>query len=63
MGGSSLEDTEEAAELGGRSECAEGRKAGYVLIEPVRAVPDDLELSLLVLILLALELANLESLD
>lgn len=54
---------EEATELGGRSERAEGRSAGKVLMEPVKNVPDDRELSLRVLILLARELANLESFD
>src|SRR6266704_2421708 len=41
-GGSSFDD---AIELGGRSECADGRRLGNVLMEPVTAVPVDLELN------------------
>lgn len=55
---------EDATELGGRSDRAEGRRAGKVLIEPVTDVPEDLELSLLVLIVLAArELANFDNFD
>jgi hypothetical protein len=58
--GRALDDT---TELGGRSERADGRRAGYVLIVPVTDVPDDLVLSLLELTLLAFELASFDSFD
>lgn len=58
-GGRSLED---ATELG-RSERADGRRAGNVLMEPVTAVPDDLELALMELILLARDEASFANLD
>jgi len=57
-GGSSFDD---AIELGGRSDCADGRRLGNVLMEPVTAVPVDLELN--VAMLLALEDASLAILD
>lgn len=58
--GRALDDT---TELGGRSERADGRRTGYVLIVPVTDVPDDLVLSLLELTLLAFELASFDSFD
>lgn len=58
--GRALDDT---TELGGRSERADGRRTGYVLIVPVTDVPDDLVLSLLELTLLALELASFDNFD
>lgn len=51
---------EDATELGGRSDWAEGRRAGYVFIDPVTEVPDDLELWLMVL---ARELASRDNFD
>lgn len=56
-------DDGEPTEVGGRTDCADGRRAGYVFMEPVTDVPEDLELSLRVLMLLALELASIASFD
>ena len=49
--------------LGGLADCEEGRSTGKVLIEPVSAIPEDAELWLRLVTLLARELANIESFD
>ena len=54
---------EGTSELGGRRDCGDGRRAGNVFTDPFMVMPDDLELSLRVEILLARELARRDSLD
>jgi hypothetical protein len=49
--------------FGGRADWAEGRSAGKVLTEPVSAIPEDLELWLRLVTLLAREEANIDSFD
>lgn len=60
-GGRGGRSFDEAIELGGRSDWAEGRRLGNVLMEPVTDVPVDLELMLVTLF--ALEDASLDNLD
>jgi hypothetical protein len=52
----------ETTELGAGMDWEEGRRSGYVFTEPRTSMPDDLELSLLVLIV-ALLVASIASFD
>jgi hypothetical protein len=53
----------DAIEFGGRMDCEVGRRSGYVFTDPSTSVPDDLELSLRVLLVVALLVASIASLD
>lgn len=50
-------------ELGGRTDCAEGRSAGNVFTDPLNATPDEPELSLRYALLPARELARRDNFD
>lgn len=53
----------DVTELRGRIDCEVGRRSGYVFTDPRASVPDDLELSLLVLLVVALLVASIANLD